>query len=464
MTKAYDLSLHIFRRDLRLEDNSALIEALHHSKTVIPCFIFDKRQLEANPYQGDHCVAFMAQSLQELAQDLQERHGRLYFFYGIAEKVIAELLTTLPINAVYVNRDYTPFSRARDENIATACAKKGAQFHAYADALLHEPEEVLKANREPYTIFTPAFNKAKLLSVPKPRKNTATNYYVAEITGQDEHTLTKLLKKRRSSMLVKGGRKEAFDLLRSIKKLSDYADVRNIPAVHGTTRLSAHHKFGTVSIRETYASILKQQNAHHTLINELHWRDFFTHIGFHFPRVFSGAFHEVYDHIPWSKNEAYFRAWCEGRTGFPIVDAGMRELNITGFMHNRVRMIVASFLTKDLLIDWRRGEKYFAQMLTDYDPAVNNGNWQWAASTGCDAQPYFRIFNPWLQQEKFDPDCLYIKRFIPELVHLPPKVIHRWANSSDKLLTNYPRPIVDHATQSAKAKLLYKALRADEKN
>ena len=297
MSNVFNLSLHIFRRDLRLDDNNALIEALHHSKTVIPCFIFDKRQLEANPYHGDHCVAFMAQSLQELAEQLREKQGKLYFFYGIAEDVVAKLLSTLPINAVYVNRDYTPFSRARDEKIAAACQKHTVSFHSYADALLHEPEEVLKANREPYTIFTPAFNRAKLLSIPKPRKNTADNYYQAKIEGEDEHTLAKLLKKNRSGMLVKGGRKEAFDLLRSIKKLDHYADIRNIPAVHGTTWLSAHHKFGTVSIRETYASILKQQNAHHTLITELHWRDFFTHIGFHFPRVFGGAFHEQYDQM-----------------------------------------------------------------------------------------------------------------------------------------------------------------------
>lgn len=458
MNKPYNLSLHIFRRDLRLDDNNALIEALQQSKEVIPCFIFDKRQLEANPYHADHCVAFMAQSLQELAKDLSEKQGRLYFFYGIAEEVVAQLLKTQTIDAVFINRDYTPFARARDTAIAAACERQQVAFHSYTDALLHEPEEVLKANGEPYTVFTPAFNRAKLLSIPKPRKNNAANYYVANIAGQDEQTLDKLLKKRKTSMLVKGGRKEGFDLLRSIKKLDHYNDIRNIPAVHGTTWLSAHHKFGTISIRETYASILKQQNAQHTLITELHWRDFFTHIGFHFPHVFQGAFHQRYDQIEWSNNTDHFRAWCEGRTGFPIVDAGMRELMTTGFMHNRVRMIVASFLTKDLLINWRQGEKYFAQMLTDYDPAVNNGNWQWAASTGCDAQPYFRIFNPWLQQEKFDPDCLYIKRFIPELVHLPPKVIHRWANTTENLLTNYPRPIVDHAVQSAKAKMLYQVL------
>lgn len=445
--KRYPLALHIFRRDLRLVDNTALLEALALSDSVIPCFIFDKRQIDNNDYKSNNCLQFMAHSLQELNQELNKRNSKLYTFYGIAEDVVAELLAQLSIKAVFINRDYTPFSRSRDNKIAQICRDADVDFHTHADALLHEPEEVLKPDHKPYTIFTPFFRKASPLYVPVPQSNNHKNYYQKSIATEDQQILNKLLQINNANIFVKGGRSEALSLLKSIKDLKDYADIRNIPSVHGTTQLSTHNKFGTLSIREFYATIVKDFGKGHTLLNELAWRDFFTHIGFHFPHVFGNAFNEKYRKIKWSQNEKHFRAWCEGQTGFPIVDAGMRQLNATGFMHNRVRMIVASFLTKDLHIDWRLGEKYFAQQLVDYDPAVNNGNWQWAASTGCDAQPYFRIFNPWLQQQKFDPDCLYIKRWLPELAQTPAKTIH-----SPTALT-----MVDHALQSQKAKEMYKS-------
>lgn len=456
MTKSYQLSLHIFRRDLRLQDNTALIEALKISEQVIPCFIFDKRQIELNDYKGDHCLAFMANSLKELNEALIEKNSQLYFFYGTAEDCLAKLLANLSIDAVFINRDYTPFSVQRDKKLAHLCQQNNIELHTFADALLHEPEHILKPNHEPYTVFTHFYNRAKQVAIKAPQKNAYKNYYQEAIPFTDQKTLNKLLQYDSPNLLVHGGRKEALDLLNHVKKLGNYQDVRNIPAVNGTTKLSAHHKFGTISIREVYAEIVKDFNPSHTLIMELHWRDFFTHIGFHFPNVFGQPFHERYAKIKWSENIAHFRAWCEGRTGFPIVDAGMRELNTTGYMHNRVRMVVASFLTKDLHIDWRWGEKYFAQKLVDYDPAVNNGNWQWGASTGCDAQPYFRIFNPWLQQQKFDPECLYIKRWIPELAAFPPKLIHDLAENPNRLMTNYPQPIVNHSEESAKAKMMYK--------
>ncbi len=223
-----------------------------------------------------------------------------------------------------------------------------------------------------------------------------------------------------------------------------------------TSRLSAHLKFGTCSVREVYYAIVQQLSPEHPLLRQLYWRDFFTHIAFHYPHVFGKAFHPQYDNLVWDNNRGHFQRWAEGTTGFPIVDAGMRELNATGFMHNRVRMIVASFLTKDLHISWRWGERYFAQHLVDYDPAVNNGNWQWAASTGCDAQPYFRIFNPWLQQQKFDPDCQYIYRWIPELNGIPATIIHKWY--SKHVDAPYPAPMLDHARESQIAKERYKNL------
>lgn len=462
MKKRYLLSLHIFRRDLRLFDNTALIEALQSSESVIPCFILDKRQIEKNDYKSDNCIQFMANSLQELDTELNKKQSKLYLFYGIAEEIIAELLKKLAIKAVFVNRDYTPFSRKRDEKIAKICHDLNVDFHSYADALLHEPEEVVKSDHKPYTVFTPFFKKASQLFVALPKNNSHENYYQQPISLEDRQVLIKLLQKNNPDILVKGGRKEALSLLKEIKDLVNYQEIRNFPSARGTTRLSAHNKFGTLSVREFYATVIQHFGQGHSLINELIWRDFFTAIAFYYPHVFGRPFYSKYENINWSQNDNHFRAWCEGKTGFPIVDAGMRELNTTGYMHNRIRMIVASFLTKDLHIDWRLGEKYFAQKLVDYDPAVNNGNWQWAASTGCDAQPYFRIFNPWLQQQKFDADCLYIKRWIPELADLTPKTIHGLNKTKQSLITNYPLTIIDHTKESQKAKILYKmSLEAD---
>jgi deoxyribodipyrimidine photo-lyase len=439
MKKPYRLSLHVFRRDLRLQDNTALIEALQQSEQVIPCFIFDPRQIENNPYKSDACIQFMVQSLGELDRTLKEKQSKLYCFYGIAEDIIDQLLQEQQIDAVFINRDYTPFSRKRDKKIEAYCKKHGKDFHCFSDALLHEPEQILKSDGKPYTIFTPAFRYAATLPVSEPQKNLYKNYYQMPIANENTQTLNNLLLKHHANLAIRGGRDEGLTLIKNISRLTNYSETRNFPALNGTTKLSAHHKFGTVSIREVYTEIVNQFGKYHTLINELYWRDFFTHIGFHFPHVFGASFQQKYSGIKWSQNQKHFQAWCEGKTGFPIVDAGMRELNATGYMHNRVRMITASFLCKDLHIDWREGEKYFAQKLIDYDPAVNNGNWQWASSTGCDAQPYFRVFNPLLQQKKYDPECLYINKWIPEL------------HSFD-----YPTPIVDHALESQKAKMMYK--------
>lgn len=458
MPKQYSLSLHIFRRDLRLHDNTALIESLKSSQTVIPCFIFDKRQIENNDYKSNNCLQFMAHSLQELDAELKKKNSQLYCFYGIAEEIIVQLIKKLNIQAVYLNRDYTPFSRTRDQNIQKVCHQFNVDFYCYADALLHEPEAIRKVNQEPYNIFTHFYKKSLQLPVQPPLTNPHQNFYQKAIQFTESETLAKLLKINNPRLLLKGGRAEALSLLQEIHNLSAYAQKRNFPALQSTTHLSAHNKFGTLSIREVYAEIVKNFGKNHSLLSELYWRDFFTHIAFNYSHVFSRSFHQKYANIAWSKNEESFAAWCEGKTGFPIVDAGMRELNATGYMHNRVRMIVASFLTKDLHIDWRWGEKYFAQKLIDYDPSVNNGNWQWAASTGCDAQPYFRIFNPWLQQQKFDPHCAYIKKWVPELAAIPPKMLHHLSNVKENKIAGYPEPMLDHAVESQKAKLAYKSV------
>ncbi len=273
--------------------------------------------------------------------------------------------------------------------------------------------------------------------------------------AEKESLYKEILPKR--VLQAKGGRQEALKILKHLKEYRTYATTRDFPSLDKTTHLSPHLKFNTCSCREIYYAMKENLSAHSPLIRSLYWRDFFTSIAFYFPHVFGKPFHKKYESLSWSYDLKKFHLWCEGKTGFPIVDAGMRELKETGFMHNRVRMIAASFLVKDLHIDWLWGEKYFAKTLIDYDPAINNGNWQWVASTGCDAQPYFRIFNPWLQQKKFDPDCIYIKKWIPELEKLSSKEIHGWyLEKNHTESTDYFEPMLDHSVESKKALFKYK--------
>jgi deoxyribodipyrimidine photo-lyase len=368
------------------------------------------------------------------------------------------VLDELPVEAVFVNRDYTPFSRLRDEKIALVCGKKKVVFSSYSDALLTEPEQVFKIDGKPYTVFTPFMKKAKELFVSQPVSNGFTNFFSRKISIQsNEIDPGIILTEKKNDFLLKGGRREGEILLAKLENLSDYDELRNIPSVGGTSLLSAHHKFGTVSIRETYHKMADLFGKEHTLISELYWRDFFTHIVFHFQHVLGKSFRSKYDNIEWKNNEDDFDRWCNGTTGFPIIDAGMRELVTTGYMHNRVRMVVASFLVKDLHIDWRLGERFFANHLIDYDPAVNNGNWQWVASTGCDAQPYFRIFNPWSQQLKFDTECRYIKKWVAELAVYSPKQIHKIENVS-LFDPNYPSPMLNHRDESIISKEIFSKL------
>jgi len=448
----FRLSIHIFRRDLRLHDNTALLAALKQSEQVIPIFVFDERQLD-NPYRGNNSFEFMVNSLNDLDGELKEKGCQLYFFRGIAHEVVNQLLELTKAEAVFVNRDYTPFSRERDEQIGRVCAKREVKFFSYADALLTEPEQIHKNDGKPYAIYTPFMKRARLTHIPLPVENSYKNYFnnTLQLNRSIDIKIKGICEPKNLNILLNGGRKEALNLLSGIGYLEKYDDERNLPAVKGTSLLSAHHKFGTVSIRETYHKIIEEFSAEHTLINELFWRDFFTHIAFHFPHIFGNSFNRKYTALEWENDEKKFEHWCNGQTGFPIVDAGMRELTTTGYMHNRVRMIVASFLVKDLHIDWRWGERFFANHLIDYDPAVNNGNWQWAASTGCDAQPYFRIFNPWSQQQRFDPECIYIKKWVPELKKVDARDIHQLF-TSERININYPIPMVDHSYESKIAK------------
>lgn len=434
MKNHFTLSLFVFRRDLRVVDNTALNAALSVSEKVIVCFIFDDRQLKNNPYFGEKSFSFLLESLQDLKNAIEEKGGALYFFQGIAETVIEKLCCDLPIEAIFFNRDYTPFSRSRDVAIRKNCQLKKISCFISDDALLQPPEIVLKKDGTPYTVFTPFYRFAKTISVNAPQRMFHGHFYNGIIISAENKLLDFFQQKSSEKSIFSGGRSEGVKLLLAVKKCNAYAITRDFPEKNGTSHLSAHHKFGTVSIRESFYATVDE-----TFRKELYWRDFFSHIAYHFPHVFQGAFHKKYNKLAWNNNEKDFQKWCIGKTGFPIVDAGMRELNETGYMHNRVRMIAASFLVKDLLIDWRWGEQYFAQKLVDYDPAVNNGNWQWAASTGCDAQPYFRVFNPDLQQKRFDPAFHYIQRWVPEVD-----------------TKNYPKPMVDHKLAAAAVKALFK--------
>ncbi|MFB6226098.1 MAG: deoxyribodipyrimidine photo-lyase [Candidatus Paceibacteria bacterium] len=456
----YNKSVFIFRRALRRKDNTGLIAALKNSEKVLPCFFFSPNQLEDNEYKSKNSVQFMVESLKDLESQLKQYEGKLYKFYGKQPDIIENLINEENIEAVFTNRDYTPFSKKRDKKIKNICQQQGVGFIQKNDYLLVEPENIETNQGDPYKVFTPFYNKAKRKRIDKPEPNQHTNYYTGEIKASEgEKIYDEVLESKNKQLFQHGGRDEAMKTIRNLHNYDNYEQDREIPAKDGTTEMSTHNKFGTISIREFYWDIRDQLGRGHELIRELFWRDFFTHIAFHFPKVFGEPFYEKYKQFNWSYSKKKFKAWKEGRTGFPIVDAGMRQLNTTGWMHNRVRMIVASFLTKDLRIDWRWGEKYFATKLIDYDPAVNNGNWQWAASTGCDSQPYFRIFNPWSQQQDHDPEAEYIKKWVPELENMKADKIHKLKKEQKPLEdTDYPKPMVDHDTQRKKTLEKFKQL------
>lgn len=452
-SKKYERSLFVFRRDLRTHDNTALNNALKLSSEVIACFIFDPHQVEHNSYKSDKAIHYMIEALYSLEETMHEKGGRLHVFYGKPEQVIEGLHKEFKCDALFINKDYTPYARTRDAHLERIAEKHEMDFYACADVLLHEPEETLKANDAPYSVFTPFFRNASNLTVVEPHALASGKFVTHK--SKNAYSLADIEKKigllRFQNLAYSAQHKNVAHDLATIKNQKDYDLTRDFPANEkGTAHLSAHLKFGTLSVREVYHRVKKDLGFNHSLIRQLYWRDFYYMIAYFTPEVFGETFVEKYRGLQWSTDTVLFNAWCAGKTGFPIVDAGMRQLNETGFMHNRVRMIVASFLTKDLHIDWRMGEKYFAQKLVDYDPCLNNGNWQWAASVGCDAQPYFRIFNPWLQQKKFDPECEYIKKWVPELVDYEAKKLHNPDYVAG--IAKYKKIGIDHSIESAKAK------------
>ncbi|MFP4655815.1 MAG: cryptochrome/photolyase family protein [Methanohalobium sp.] len=453
----YNRSLFIFRRDLRFDDNTGLDSALQQSTYVIPCFIFDPRLIENKTNFNSNAYQFLIESLEDLKAQLDEEGAKLYFFYGTAEKIVENLTSKKLVDAVFVNRDYTPFSKKRDDAIQKICEKYEVDFISYDDLTLHNPDDIKTQKGTPYTVFTPFFKKASRFEVDTPETLTRKNFYTDEIEDELKGLNYSLSYDKNESIHVKCGRLNAIQILDSLEKFRSYEYERDCPYMDATTGLSAHNKFGTVSIREFYYSVIDKLDKSHPLVAQLYWRDFYTYLAHHFPYMFKQSFKKKFDAIEWENDPDKFNRWCEGKTGFPIVDAGMRELNHTGYMHNRVRMIVASFLVKDLHIDWRWGERYFARKLVDYDKSVNNGNWQWSASSGPDAQPFFRIFNPWSQQKKFDPECIYIKKWVEELEDEPCKVIHNLENRSTSI-PNYPEPMIDHKSERGRALDMYRSV------
>ena len=414
-----DVTIFWFRRDLRLRDNAALYHALKDGSPVVPVFIFDRNILDELEDKNDRRVEFIHLALQDMQQQLLKIDSSLDIRYGNPFDIYKELLKEYNIKKVFTNHDYEPYAKQRDSEILQLLNEHGVSFHTYKDQVIFEKDEVLKDDGKPYTIFTPYSRKWKAALKEYHLKAYPVKKYLANFFKQPGKKIISLEEMGFAPAGLPFPGKEWMGQV-----IRHYKEQRDIPSVQGTSRLSVHLRFGTISIRELAdeAGALNE-----TFLNELIWRDFYHMILWHFPRVVGHAFKPEYDKIRWRNNEKEFDAWCNGITGYPIVDAGMRELNQTGFMHNRVRMIVASFLTKHLLIDWRWGEAYFAKKLLDFDLAANNGGWQWAAGSGCDAAPYFRVFNPYLQTKKFDPELKYVRKWVPEFEELI-----------------YPQPIVAH--------------------
>jgi len=423
-----------FRRDLRLDDNAGLFHALNSSMPVQCIFIFDKNILDELEVD-DARVHFIYQQLQTLNEQLNKKSSSLQVFHSTPEKVFQKLTKNNKIHSVFANSDYEPYALQRDSIVSKLLEKNGTDLHLFKDHVVFEKDEVMKADATPYTVFTPY--KRKWLAKLHGENPTKSSVHLKSFKSSklanyalSDHSMPSLSDIGFTETQIEFPAKTVKQSL--IKK---YQERRDFPAVEGTSRLGIHFRFGTISIRE---KARKSEPLSATFLSELIWRDFYAQILFHFPHVVNSAFRAKYDSIVWRENEKEFEAWCSGKTGYPLVDAGMRELNATGHMHNRVRMITASFLTKHLLMDWRKGEAYFAKKLLDFDLASNNGGWQWAAGCGTDAAPYFRIFNPTTQLKKFDKDLIYVKKWLEEYgteAYPEPIVEHKFAR--ERCLTTY---------------------------
>jgi deoxyribodipyrimidine photo-lyase len=428
-----DTSINIFwlRRDLRLNDNAGLFHALKSGSPVLPVFIFDTNILNELE-KDDPRVTFIHHKLSMINEKLRDLGSRLIVKYGEPLSVWSSLIGEFQISEVVTNHDYEPYAIERDLKIRDFLQTQKISFKTFKDQVVFEKDEVVKDDRKPYTVYTPYMKKWMTKFHENPIQMFNTSKYFDNFIQLPWSKIPELEK----IGFVKSGL-HFPDIRIESERLENYEQTRNYPSLDGTSMTGTHLRFGTIGIRELVR--LADSFGNKTFLKELIWREFFMQILYHFPKVVSESFKPAYDKIKWENNENHFNCWCIGKTGYPMVDAGMRELNATGFMHNRIRMVVASFLCKHLLIDWRWGEAYFAKKLLDYELSSNNGNWQWAAGSGCDAAPYFRVFNPTEQMKKFDPDLKYILKWVPEI------------NTED-----YPKPLVDHKFARERAIQAYK--------
>ena len=476
----FDAALMWFRRDLRSEDNAALFAALKDSRRVYCVFVYDTEILDALPKRKDRRVEFIWQSVNELGGALEKAGGQLITLHGPARVEIPRLALTLGVQAVYANHDYEPAALERDRAVALALKDSGIALLTRKDQVIFEKDEVLTQGGTPFSVFTPYKNAWLKKLEPFFVKAYPVDRYAAHLAKASAHQRMLSLADigfelaNLQALGISGGAAAGKKLLEDfLPRMARYRDSRDFPAKKGPSYLSVHLRFGTVSIRALARTAWpgvggQSGEGAATWLSELVWRDFYFMILHHHPHVVSRAFKPAYDAIRWPNDEKLFAAWREGRTGYPIVDAAMRQLNQTGYMHNRLRMIAASFLVKDLHIDWRWGERYFADQLNDFDLAANNGGWQWAASTGCDAQPYFRIFNPVSQSERFDPEGAFIRRYVPELDGCDKRAIHApWEMTSLEqqgagviIGKNYPAPVVEHAAARLRALEMFKAVKS----
>jgi len=438
--------LFIFRRDFRINDNIGLNEC--SSDTVYPIFIFTPEQIDHNKYKSDNCVQFMVESLIDLNNVIN-----ITFCHGLIEDVIKDIVKKNNIEKICANTDYTPYAIKRDKMISKLAQELNIEFKYYHDILLLPSFE--KDGGGVYQKFTPFYNKAIKIDVLKPT-TLKIKFSKPKTSYEINMTTINRFYKTNPHINIHGGREKALAILKKINNFSDYNDTRNSLHIN-TTQLSAYLKFGCISIRECFYHMRKHFKINNPLIRQLYWREFYYHL--YKLGTFGQSLKPKYDNIIWENDTVKFNSWCNGKTGYPIIDSCMTQLNTTGYMHNRGRLIVASFLIKNLHVDWRKGEKYFAQNLLDYDPLVNQGNWQWVAGCGADSMPYFRVFNPWIQSNKFDKDCIYIKHWLPNLKDVDNKHIHQWDkyNESYNLKEiSYYKPIVDYSKSKKEGLVLYK--------
>ena len=450
-----------FRRDLRLKDNTALQNALSESNKLSCIFIFDEHILK-NLSPIDRRITFIWESLEDMNRQLAESHaGPVYLFFGKPEEIIPRIVSDSNIDAVYVNHDYEPAAIERDKKLELICLKDRIHFKSYKDQVIFEKSEIVKSDGSPYKVFTAYKNRwiEKLEDIPFFRTTNKLPWEKITPLFNDPSMIQQLddIHFIPVTNIIQGGetacKSRWMKFLRN--DLEGYVHHRNFPGLNKTSFLSAFLRFGNISVRDLVETLRNSKAiGARAFLSELIWREFFMMILFHYPHVVTRSFNAQFDSVQWQNRQDRFRAWCGGNTGFPIVDAGMRQLNETGFMHNRVRMITASFLVKHLHVDWRWGEKYFADKLLDYELSSNNGNWQWAAGTGVDAAPYFRIFNPLTQSKKFDPEGMYTKRWVPELKNCAPNEVHE-PHKKVSVIKNYPSPIIDLASERKNCLAMY---------